>query len=169
MTNIEWEPLLEMFIFETSQMLEQLEQSILKGEEAKIFDASDINEIFRIMHTIKSSAAMMQCTPISKVAHSVEDLFSCLREDKPQNIEYSLLTDLILDVLDFMKAGIEKVSARVELNDDPTRLIQKINDRLQTIQKDNEDKNNELVSCNHYQVLYSSRMIVGWNISEPLH
>jgi len=152
LTNIEWEPLLEMFIFETSQMLEQLEQSILKGEEAKVFDASDINEIFRIMHTIKSSAAMMQCTPISKVAHSVEDLFSCLREDKPQNIEYSLLTDLILDVLDFMKAGIEKVSARVELNDDPTRLIHKINDRLQTIKKENEDKNSELVSCNHYQV-----------------
>jgi len=151
LTNIEWEPLLEMFIFETTQMLEQLEQNILKGEEAKIFDASDINEIFRIMHTIKSSAAMMQCLPISKVAHSVEDLFSCLREDKPQNIEYSILTDLILDVLDFMKAGIEKVSARVELNDDPTRLIQKINDRLYAIKNENGDGNKEFILCNNYR------------------
>ncbi len=69
------EPLLEMFLFETSQLLEQLEQSILTGEKESEFCDDAINEIFRIMHTIKGSASMMLFDNIAKVAHSMEDLF----------------------------------------------------------------------------------------------
>jgi len=36
------------------------------------------------MHTIKGSAAMMLFDDISKLAHSIEDLFFYLREEKPE-------------------------------------------------------------------------------------
>ncbi|HBR32341.1 MAG TPA: hypothetical protein DD733_09690, partial [Clostridiales bacterium] len=49
--------LLEMFIFETLQNTEQLEQIILDTEKEDGFSNNAINEIFRIMHTIKGSAA----------------------------------------------------------------------------------------------------------------
>ncbi|MGB8450936.1 MAG: hypothetical protein WCD89_01250 [Anaerocolumna sp.] len=45
------EPLLDMFIFETAQLLEQLEQSILSSERKSSYTQEAINEIFRISFT----------------------------------------------------------------------------------------------------------------------
>jgi two-component system chemotaxis sensor kinase CheA len=46
------DPMLDMYIFETTQLIEQLEVHILSNEESGCFTQSDVNEIFRIMHTI---------------------------------------------------------------------------------------------------------------------
>ena len=51
--------LLETFIFENSQLLGQLENLLLSGEKRTALDAGQINETFRVMHTIKGSSAMM--------------------------------------------------------------------------------------------------------------
>lgn len=67
--------LLEMFIFETSTLLEQLEQTILDCEQTKDYGLGVVNEIFRIMHTIKGSSTMMEFHNISTLAHVTEDLF----------------------------------------------------------------------------------------------
>lgn len=55
----EHEPMVEVFIHETRQFLEQLEQRALASEDNGSFRPEDVNEIFRAMHTIKGSAAMM--------------------------------------------------------------------------------------------------------------
>ena len=67
--------MMEMFIYETRQLLEELEQLALASEQSQSFSEDDVNEIFRAMHTIKGSAAMMMLDEISKLAHSVEDIF----------------------------------------------------------------------------------------------
>ena len=59
------EPMVEVFIYETRQFLEQLEQISLASEENGGFSVDDVNEIFRAMHTIKGSAAMMMCDEVS--------------------------------------------------------------------------------------------------------
>ena len=41
----------------------------------------DINEIFRIMHTIKGSSAMMEFSTLATVAHRIEDSFFIIREN----------------------------------------------------------------------------------------
>ncbi|WP_294152131.1 Hpt domain-containing protein [uncultured Selenomonas sp.] len=69
----EHEPMVEVFIYETRQFLEQLEQMALTSEQEGSFTPEDVNEIFRAMHTIKGSAAMMMLDEISKLAHAVED------------------------------------------------------------------------------------------------
>ena len=76
----EHEPMLDMFIFETRQFLEQLEQLALKSEQTQSFDPDDVNEFFRGLHTIKGSAAMMMVNNVSTVAHSVEDIFFYIRK-----------------------------------------------------------------------------------------
>ena len=53
------EPMMEMFIFETNQLLEQLEQLTIQSEKNGAFNNDEVNEVFRIMHTIKGSSAMM--------------------------------------------------------------------------------------------------------------
>lgn len=103
------EQLLDMFLFETSQLLEQLEQSILNCEKDDRYTQDAINEIFRIMHTIKGSAAMMMFHDISALAHSIEDLFFFLREEKPDEVDCTALTDMVLEGVDFIKIEAEKI------------------------------------------------------------
>jgi len=103
------ESMLDMFLFETSQLIEQLEQSILSSEKSSCYTPNAINEIFRIMHTIKGSSSMMMFNGISMVAHSIEDLFYFLREEKPDYVDCSALSDVVLVAVDFIKGEVEKI------------------------------------------------------------
>jgi two-component system, chemotaxis family, sensor kinase CheA len=142
------DPMQEMFIFETSQQLEQLEQSVIKTESDGIYSSEIINEIFRIMHTIKSSAAMMLFNNISKVAHFTEDLFYFIREDNPENIDVSSLCDIVLEAVDFMKLELEKIKNGDRADGEPDELIEKIEIYLNELRQKNnleviQNKSNE--------------------------
>ena len=115
--------MLDMFIFETDQLLEQLEACILDAEKDGAYSRDAINEIFRIMHTLKGSSAMMRYDEISSLAHSIEDLFYFLREENPGDIEYSELSDLVLAGVDFIKSQIEKIKSGSAADDDASKLI----------------------------------------------
>lgn len=119
------EPMLEMFIFETLHLIEQLEQNFISSEQSNQMEATSINEVFRIMHTIKGSAAMMMFDNIASLAHSIEDLFFYIREEKPKNINYSELCDLVLANIDFIKRVINKLENAQEANDDVHELIER--------------------------------------------
>ena len=73
--------MVDMYLFENGQLLEQLEAITLEQKDSDGFDEVAINEFFRAMHTIKGSSAMMEFTNISALAHSVEDVFFILREN----------------------------------------------------------------------------------------
>ena len=55
MANFEagMESMVDMYIFETTSLLDQLDQILMKTESEAGFSSEEINEIFRIMHTIK--------------------------------------------------------------------------------------------------------------------
>ncbi|MDD2421207.1 MAG: chemotaxis protein CheA [Heliobacteriaceae bacterium] len=127
------EPMLEMFIFESLQLAEQLEQTILANEKARCLEQNVINEIFRIMHTIKGSAAMMMFDGIASVAHSIEDLFYYIRESCPENLEYSTICDLVLGSIDYIKREIAKLEQDCDLDGDPKALIAAVGEYLSVI------------------------------------
>lgn len=120
------EPLLDMYVFETLQLLEQLEQIIIGSEKSAQFTQDTVNEIFRIMHTIKGSSAMMNCNSISSLAHSVEDLFYIIRENNLNNFDKSNLCDNVLECIDFIKAEILKIEKGENENKNAMPLIEKI-------------------------------------------
>ena len=124
MADFSRESMLDMFIFEMNQLLDQLEQLIIECEDGYSMD--NINEIFRIMHTVKGSAAMMLYDNISKTAHAIEDLFFFLREENPSDINYSSLTDLVLEGMDFIKSELAKIADGGEADTDPTEVIKRI-------------------------------------------
>lgn len=105
------EPMVEVFIYETRQFLEQLEQISLGSEENGGFSVEDVNEIFRAMHTIKGSAAMMMFDEVSTLAHSVEDIFYYIRELHPQKVDATAITDIVLNAVDFMRIEMDKLDA----------------------------------------------------------
>lgn len=124
MADFSRESMLDMFIFEMNQLVEQLEQLIIECEDGYSMD--NINEIFRIMHTVKGSAAMMMYENVSKTAHATEDLFFFLREENPSDVDYSTLTDLVLEGMDFIKNELDKIADGGEADSDPTEVIKKI-------------------------------------------
>lgn len=131
------EPMTEMFIFETTQQIEQLEKHILDSEKDHSFSKEAINEIFRIMHTIKGSATMMLFQDISTLAHSIEDIFYYIREEEPQKIDYTYLSDLILNGVDFIKIELEKLKNGAPVDGKANHLIEVYKEFLSTIKKDN--------------------------------
>lgn len=126
--------LLGIFVFETRQMIEQLEQMVLNGEETSGFTSS-IDEIFRIMHTIKGSAAMMSFENLSELAHSLEDLFAFLRESKSVCPDYAALSDLLFEAIDFIKKEIAKIENGQKTDGESGLLIQKIKAYLEPLHR----------------------------------
>ncbi|WP_342758092.1 chemotaxis protein CheA [Kineothrix sedimenti] len=131
------EPMLDMYIFETSQLIEQLEQSILSSEKESCFTPAAINEIFRIMHTIKGSSAIMMFHNISTLAHTMEDMFYFLREEKPRQVDCSSLSDFVLDGVDFIKVEVEKIKNGDEPDGDAAILTENLNLFLTNLKKEN--------------------------------
>lgn len=106
------ESMLEMFIFETTGLLEQLDEIMLSSEKDGSFSEESINEIFRIMHTVKGSAAMMGLETLSTVAHKVEDMFFIIREDPTIIDEHSSsLFDILFKASDFMRGELDKIQS----------------------------------------------------------
>ena len=137
------EPMLEMFIFETFEMIEQLQQLIMDSEKIKKFEVDAINEIFRIMHTIKGSSGMMMFDNIANISHIIEDLFYFIRESKPKNIDYSGLTDLVLEGSDLIKAETEKINNDKEADGDFTLFIEKSNRFLEVLKISENSKKSD--------------------------
>ena len=61
--------MVDIYIYENGQLLEKLEEIVLETKDDDAFDENSINEIFRIMHTIKGSSGVMMYDNIMKVSH----------------------------------------------------------------------------------------------------
>ena len=121
--NFSTEPMLEMYIFETTQLVEQLEQVVIASEKTGKFSDKDINEIFRVMHTVKGSSAMMLFDGIATLAHSLEDVFAYIRETKTAQYDCARLSDLVLESIDFIKSELNKIIADSKADGDPAGHI----------------------------------------------
>lgn len=129
------EPMLETFIYESTTLLEQLDEILLESEKSKSLSEDHINEVFRIMHTIKGSSAMMEFNGISSLAHAVEDVFFILREDPSRLTNVSeALFDVVFEASDFLKAEVESVQNNSEANRDPSKMITEL-ERLAAIMR----------------------------------
>lgn len=137
-------PMLDMFIFETSLLLEQLDEIMIQIEKEKVFSYSNINETFRIMHTIKGSASMMGLDNIAALAHSVEDLFYVIREEKIEVLDNDFLFDLVFQALDFIRCDIGKLQSGDCISSDYSNFIEIIKDYVGTLELSTsvESKNN---------------------------
>lgn len=103
------EAMLDMFVFETTELLEKLDDILMKTEMSGPAP-EDVNEIFRIMHTVKGSAAMMGLQNMSSLAHSLEDLFFVIREDPSVTYDKEELYELLYAGSDGLKAETENIS-----------------------------------------------------------
>ena len=128
------ESMLEIFIHETEEMLENLDNILLESERAKSITEENINTIFRITHTIKGSAAMMNFNNISALAHSVEDVFYILREDPSKlALVFDSIFDLVFQASDFFKKELEGLQGGDYHEGDPSEIIGHLEEQIAVI------------------------------------
>lgn len=140
--------MLGMYLFENSQLLENLQEIVLEQKDEDYFDEDSINEIFRAMHTIKGSSAIMMFDDITKVAHKLEDIFFFLRESHPQNVPHVELVTHVLDVMDFIGGELEKIQDGGEADGDSSELIKNLDQFLSGIKgEDASDKKGATASA----------------------
>lgn len=145
------DPMMGIFVSETLQQVEQLEQAVLKIENSTELTES-INEIFRLMHSIKGSSAMMLFNNISTLAHSIEDLFDYIRKNTSTDFDFPQITDIVLDSVDFIKNEVIKIQNKNESDGDSSERVAFIKDYLTSLKSSNsggkvesDDKGNSIV------------------------
>lgn len=131
------ESMLEVYLFEANDLLEHLDEILISCEKTNAFDTDSINEIFRIMHTIKGSSAMMQYNSLMTISHKVEDLFYFVRENGIDGRYNSELFDLMFKSGDFIKSEVAKVENNEPLTTDIGTFEKEINDFLKKISQKN--------------------------------
>ncbi|MCI9175422.1 MAG: chemotaxis protein CheA [Lachnospiraceae bacterium] len=142
--------MLDMFLYESEQLLETLQNTVLEKKDEDCFDETSINEIFRVMHTIKGSSGIMMYENITKVSHKLEDVFYYLRESHPENVPHLELVDHVLDVADFITGELDKIKEGETPDGDETKIVEEIDKFLKRIKSGIEEKGNELPPENTY-------------------
>lgn len=130
--------LMEAYLFEMNTLLEQLDDLVLAAEKAETFSQDDVNEIFRIMHTIKGSSAMMEFHSLMTISHRIEDLFYIIREKTMDGIHASLhpeLFELIFQSIDFFRGEVGKL----QNNESPTECIDSFLEKINRFSKKIQD------------------------------
>ena len=128
--------MLEMYLYETNTLLEQLDELLIEAEKNEDFTTNDVNEIFRIMHTIKGSSAMMEFSPLMEIAHHIEDLFFYIREnglDALSESHKNELFNLMFQSTDALRGEVEKLENNEPLSTNIDSVITDINSFLEKI------------------------------------
>jgi len=114
---------LQIFFSETEELLKLAEESLLSLESTPE-STSDIEQLFRSVHTLKSGAGMVGYMSISDYAHLLENLLERLRSGKLA-VTNNLIT-FLLSSIDFIRSMIDRVS-QGEAEADPEVLDERKN------------------------------------------
>lgn len=128
--------MLEMYLYETNTLMEQLDELLIEAEKNEAFTTNDVNEIFRIMHTIKGSSAMMEFSTLMEIAHHIEDLFFYIRENGMDSLDESHKNDLfnlMFQSTDALRVEVEKIENNEPLSSNIDQIIANINSFLEKI------------------------------------
>ena len=103
--------LLQDFLVEAGEILEQLNEQLVELEQSPD-DMDLLNAVFRGFHTIKGGAGFLGIDPMVVVCHRSEDIFNLLRNGERQ-VDADLM-DTVLPVLDILNSQFDSLRAGEE-------------------------------------------------------
>jgi two-component system chemotaxis sensor kinase CheA len=80
------EEMKETYIQEANELLENLESSLLSLEDNPN-DKSNIEQIFRVMHTLKGNSSMFGLTKIAEFVHDLETIYDLTKDPKNSKLD----------------------------------------------------------------------------------
>lgn len=122
--------MLGIYLYESYQLLEQMEAVVLSEKNRNFFDAECIGELFRIMHTIKGSSGIMMYDNIAAAAHKLEDIFYYLRETCSDIVPAEALREYIFLTADFITGELDKIKEGGNPDGVPDTILDRIDSFL---------------------------------------
>jgi len=129
----------EIYVDEARENLMALNNLVLKLEKNPD-DIEVIEEIFRRIHLLKGSSAMLKVENVTQVAHNIEELLTKIRSGTLR--VNSELIDLLLESLDHISEGIELFS-KGKIVQTPFVLLEKFKKIQQTSTTKKRDLNDQ--------------------------
>ena len=129
--------MLDVYLYEINTLLEQLENINLESERSNTYSQDQVNEIFRVMHTIKGSSAMMEFDSLATVSHRIEDLFFLIREGTMDVVSAEnrpILFEMMFQSVDFFRTELDKIKEGQPLSTNIDGFLENINSLIQRIQ-----------------------------------
>lgn len=105
------EEILQDFLVESGEILEQLSEQLVELEQNPN-DKDLLNSIFRGFHTVKGGAGFLQLDALVKCCHIAENVFDILRNGK-RSVDAELM-DVVLRALDAVNTMFEEVRNRLD-------------------------------------------------------
>lgn len=117
------EDILQDFLVEASEILEQLSEQLVTLERQPD-DKDLLNAIFRGFHTVKGGAGFLSLTALVDTCHKAENVFDILRTG--QRRVTSELMDVILRALDTVNSMFAEIQSRREPTPADPRLLEEL-------------------------------------------
>ncbi len=102
----EFQEILEDFLVEAFEMIEQLDNDLIELENAPD-DLDLLNRIFRVAHTIKGSSSFLNFDVLTRLTHNMEDVLNKAR--KGELAITPEVMDIVLESTDNMKELLEHI------------------------------------------------------------
>lgn len=115
------EDILQDFLVEASEILEQLSEQLVELEK-RPDDRELLNAIFRGFHTVKGGAGFLSLSELVDACHGAENVFDTLRNG--QRTVNAELMDVILQALDTINEMFSRVQNREELEPANPELLE---------------------------------------------
>ncbi|MEJ7601186.1 MAG: response regulator [Kofleriaceae bacterium] len=115
--------MVELFFDEASERLEALAGKLVEIERRPA-DGDLLRDVFRDLHTIKGSSAMVGLQPVNHLAHAAEDLVGQIR-DAGRPVDAPVI-DALLAALDALRAMLDTARARAPIAYDPSAVITRL-------------------------------------------
>jgi len=127
-TAFAWTPavdddMVELFFDEATERLDGLAGKLVEIER-RPGDLDLLRDVFRDMHTVKGSSAMVGLKPINDLAHAAEDLIGQIR-DAGRPVDGPVV-DALLGALDALRGMLDQARARAPITVDPAPVIARL-------------------------------------------
>ena len=130
----------QSYMEETEEMIQKAEECIIRLEIE--YSSNDVNELFRIAHTIKGSSLMMGYDDIGNLMHKIEDMLDYARNG---SIPFDQsIVELCFEGLDCVKKMLQYKSEpgsqelMSSIDNDATRIIEMVEAFIRANKKEDE-------------------------------
>ncbi len=134
--------MIQSYMEETEDMLQKAEECIIRLEME--YSSVDVNELFRIAHTIKGSSHMVGYEDIGNLMHRIEDMLDCARNGSI--VFNQSIVELCFDGLDAVKKMLQakdESGSQVNMsehNEDALRISERIEGFIRSNKRKNKKK-----------------------------
>ncbi len=125
-----WQPsvdddMIGLFFEEAEERIEELAVKLVDMEQSPN-DQELLRDVFRDLHTVKGSSAMVALDPMNKLAHAAEDLVGQLREgDRRADSD---VVDALLGALDGLRGILRQARDTRTISHDARPIIERLRD-----------------------------------------